>query len=159
MLFLRATIGAFLSAILSEMTDPAQLISRGAYAHRTDLQVRFAPLTICSEATCKSLICATASIRGGCCLYRYTGDWTTPIPDSPSAVRPDGHASANHSLSVWPEHLSVPPNSVLRLRVASASTTELPRCARPQPTALTGTCPEGHLARLWKCGSRPTMWI
>jgi hypothetical protein len=113
-LFLRAFLCVRVNATsasisdLSEMTDPAQLISPGAYAHRTDLQVRFAPLTICSEATCKSLICATASIRGVCCLYRYTGDWTTPIPDSPSAVRPDGHAGANHSLSVWPEHLSVP---------------------------------------------------
>jgi hypothetical protein len=38
------------------MTDPARLISPRAYAHPSDLQVRFALLVICSEATCKSLI-------------------------------------------------------------------------------------------------------
>jgi len=35
------------------------------------------------------------SIRSGCCLRRYTGDSTTPIPDSPSDIRPDCHDGAN----------------------------------------------------------------
>jgi hypothetical protein len=101
------------------MTDPARLISPRA------VQARFAPLAICSEATCKSLI-----LR-----HRINPRWLLSlsvrrrldhlIPDSPSAVRPECHDGANHSLSVWPEHLSVPPDSVLRLRVGSASTQRL----------------------------------
>jgi hypothetical protein len=35
------------------------------------------------------------SISDGCCLRRYTGDSTTPIPDSPSDTRPGCHDGAN----------------------------------------------------------------
>ena len=65
------------------------------------------------------------SIRDGCCLRRYTGDSTNPIPNSPSDIRPDCMTAPTHSLSVRPEHLPAPPDWVLRLRVGSASTQQV----------------------------------
>jgi hypothetical protein len=61
-------------------------------------------------------------IHSRCCLRPYTGGSTIPFPNSPSDTRSRCHDGAIHSLSVRPEHLPVPPDWVLRLRVGSAAT-------------------------------------
>ena len=70
-------------------------------------------------------------IHSRCCLRPYTGGSTIPFPNSPSNNRSRCHDGAIHSLSVRPERLPVPPDWVLRLRVGSASTHELPPAPDP----------------------------